>query len=479
MASLRTLTVLSDDEIEQIHEAALALLASPGVRVPHARMRGLFAEAGARLEESRERVAIPVRLVEECLSSCGKRFELRGRDPSSSARFGYGERNYNTIFGEAHWIDLETGERRFATLDDVAVAARLGDALPHITVVGAMSDPHEIPPAWRCVAVAAQLLKATGKPVGFWFHDRASARYVVELLRTVAGGTGDLAAHPPAYPFLEPISPLSFSFDSIDLLFETGTVPLPVPIGPMAQAGATAPVTLAGTLAQEHAEILAGVCVTQLIRPGTPVCYGGIPHAFDMSTTQMVFAGPEQSLMAVAMTQMGAWLRLPVYINVGLTDSKAVDAQAGLEVAATLLSGTLAGADIFGHMGIAGVDQASSLPMAVLQHEAVAYVERMMGGFRVEPATLAVDVVRQTADGGFLGHDHTLERFRDDHWFPRLLDRRYYDQWASDGSTMAERCRADALRLLAEHRPRPIDPALCAELDGIVDAARRELGGAG
>lgn len=479
MASLRTMTVLSDDEVERIHAAALAILAEPGVRVPHARMRELFAEAGATVDEAGERVALPPRLVERCLSSCGKRFELRGRDPSCSARFGFGERNYNTIFGEAHWIDLETGRRRFATLGDVALAARFGDALPHITVVGAMSDPHEIAPAWRCVAVAAELLKSTGKPIGFWFHDRASARYVVELLRTVAGGIEELAAHPPAYPFLEPISPLSFSFDSIDLLFETGAVPLPVPVGPMAQAGATAPVTLAGTLAQEHAEILAGICVTQLIRPGTPVCYGGIPHVFDMSTTQMVFAGPEQSLMAVAMAQMGRRFGLPVYVNVGLTDSKTVDAQAGMEVAATLLSGVLAGADIFGHMGIAGVDQASSLPMALLQHEAIAYVERMMGGFRVEPATLAVDVVREALDGGFLGHDHTFERFRDELWFPHLLDRRYYDAWASDGSTMADRCRDGALQLLDQHRPRPIDPVLSAELDRIVDAARRELGAAG
>ena len=122
----------------------------------------------------------------------------------------------------------------------------------------------------------------------------------------MAGTREELELRPPAFPFLEPISPLSFAFDGLDLLFETCKVPLPVPIGPMAQVGATAPGTLAGTLAQENAEILAGICVTQLIRAGTPVCYGGIPHAFDMRTTQLIFAGPEQALMAVAMTQMGA-----------------------------------------------------------------------------------------------------------------------------------------------------------------------------
>ena len=122
-------------------------------------------------------------------------------------------------------------------------------------------------------------------------------------------------------------------------------------IGPMAQSGASGPVTLVGTMAQENAEILAGVCVTQLIREGTPVCYGGILHSMDMRTTQMVFAGPEQALMAVGMVEMAKLYGLPCYINVGLTDSKVPDAQAGLESGMTLLLGALAGADIFGHLG--------------------------------------------------------------------------------------------------------------------------------
>lgn len=478
MARFPTQTVLDQDEIARIHEASLDLLVDPGIRLPHERMRELFAVAGAGVDPARERVSIPRLLVERCLESCGKRFELRGRDRQRVASFGTGTRTYNTIFGEASWIDLESGRRRFATLDDVAIAARLADGLPRMTIAGAMADPHEIPPAWRCVAVAAKLIEHTSKPIGFWFHDRPSARYVLELMRAVAGGTDGLAAGPIAYPFLEPISPLAFSFHGVDLLFETCTVPLPVPIGPMAQAGATAPVTLAATLAQENAEILAGVCVTQLIREGTPVCYGGIPHTFDMRTTQMVFAGPEQSLLAVAMAQLGRHYGLPVYLNVGLTDSKVPDAQAGLEIVGTLMNGALAGADIFGHFGISGVDQATSLPMAVLQHEAIGYVERLIQGFAVTDDTLALDVVRDVHAGGtYLGHDHTAAYFRAEHWYPDLLDRRYYDPWNEDRSTMADRCRAEVGRILKRHEPEPIEESLRLELERIVAAAREELGG--
>ena len=129
----------------------------------------------------------------------------------------------------------------------------------------------------------------------------------------------------------------------------------------MAQMGATAVATLAGTIAQENAEILAGLCIVQLIGPGTPVCYGGIPHAFDMRTTQVIFGGPEQALMAVGLTELAHFYGLPVYINVGLTDSKLADAQAGLESGITLACGAMAGADIFGHLGICGADQGASL----------------------------------------------------------------------------------------------------------------------
>ena len=186
----------------------------------------------------------------------------------------------------------------------------------------------------------------------------------------------------------------------MDLLYETARFPLPVSVGPMAQSGLSAPATLAGTIAQENAEILAGICVVQLIRAGTPVCYGGIAHIFDMRTTQMVFAGPEQALMAVAFTQLGKSYGLPVYINVGLTDSKVPDAQAGMEAGITLAAGAAAGADIFGHFGICGVDQAASLSMLVVQHELIGYVERLMRGIEVSAGTLALVVMEAVGPGG-------------------------------------------------------------------------------
>ena len=249
-------------------------------------------------------------------------------------------------------------------------------------------------------------------------------------------------------------------------------------IGPMAQVGATAPATLAGTLVQENAEILAGISLVQLIRRGTPVGYGGIPHAFDMRTTQLIFAGPEQVLMAVAMTQMGRHYNLPVYINVGLTDSKTVDAQAGLEAGTTLALGALSGADIFGHLGISGVDQAASLTMLVMQNELIGFVERLMAGIEVSEETLATEVIDSVAsrEGGFLGEEHTATHFRRELWFPRLLDRQFWQGWLDSGAKdLMTRCTDKKNRILSSLAIEPVDEKIDREMSRIVASARAEL----
>jgi len=474
-------SVLAPDQITRLHEASLAILERVGVHVPHAEILGRFADAGAKVDRAAERVRIPPELVTRSLGTAGKRFTIYGRDLGRAARFGQGARSYNSIAGEAYWVEEPGGPRRYASLADVARAARFADALESLTIAGAMADPHELPVAARCVEVAAAMLRHTTKPIHFWYHDRASARYLNELMIAVRGSEARAAEFPLWYPFLEPISPLRFPRNGVDLLLETARLNLPVPIGPMAQMGMSAPCSVAGTMAQENAEILAGVCITQLIRPGMPVCYGGICHAFDMRTTQLVFSGPEQALFGVAMTQMGKYYGLPVYINVGLADAKRPDAQAGLEAGVTLVLGAAAGADIFGHMGISGVDQASSLDMLLMQDELIRYVESALREVDFSDEALGLGEIEAAGPGGtFIDREHTARHFRRELWFPRLLDREFYEAWLSAGATsMEDRIRRRKEEILATHRPEPLDPALDRELERIVAAARKELGASG
>jgi trimethylamine--corrinoid protein Co-methyltransferase len=469
--------VLSDDQVGRIHEWSLAILDRVGVHVPHKAVLDRFADAGARVDRRAGRVRIPPDLVIRCLGQAGKTFTLYGRDPARTAPFGQGKRNYNSVAGEAFWVDRPGGSRRRAILADVDAAARFADALPALTVVGAMADPYDVPVACRAVEVVAKMLRLTTKPVHFWYHDRESARYISEIMIAVRGDERAAARHPLWYPFLEPISPLRFPFNGVDVLFETARLNLPVPIGPMAQMGLSAPCTIAGTLAQENAEVLAGVCITQLIRPGTAVCYGGICHAFDMRTTQLIFAGPEQAIFSVAMTQMGKHYGLPVYVNAGLTDAKRPDAQAGLEAGVTLMLGAAAGADIFGHMGISGVDQASSLDMLAMQEEVIGYVESVLRQVDFSDEALGLDEIAAAGPGGtFIDREHTARHFRRELWMPRILDRRFYDAWQRGGAEAAEeRCRRRKEEVLATHRPEPMADDLARAIDKIVRSARRHL----
>lgn len=471
------LSILQDHQIQKLHEASLYILKTVGVRVPHKELRQLFEGAGAEVDETHGIVKIPEKVIHDSLQNAGKSFTLYGRNRKHQARFGVGTRNYNSAASEVFWVEDSGTERRYASLLDVETATRLGDSLPGVNLVGAMADPQEVPPQYRCVEIAATQLKWTTKPIYFFFHNRAASEYLLELMAAVRGSEEEAIQYPLFCPMLEPISPLKFPHDGIDLLFETSRFDLPVIIGPMAQAGATAPATLAGTLAQENAEILAGICATQLIKPGLAVCYGGIPHAFDMRTTQLIFSGPEQVLLSIAMTQMGKYYGLPVYINVGLTDSKVLDAQAGLEAGTTLVCGALAGADIFGHFGICGVDQGASLVTLIMQHELLLYVERILQGVEIDDDKLGLDVIRSVGwEGTFLAEEHTVKHFREEFWFPQLLDRDFWSNWVGQGAaTMVDRCVAQKNRLLRDHTPEMLAPETAREIEKILAAARKNL----
>ena len=469
--------ILEDHQIERIHLKTLEILENTGVYVHHEEILSKFEGCGANVDHKSKLVKIPSNLVMEFISKAGKSFTMYGRDLSKTAEFGAGKRNYNSSAGQAFWIDNIGDHRRHTTLNDVREATRLGDALEQITIPGAMSDPLEIPLEWRCIQVAFEMIKNTDKPITFWFNDRRSARFLIDLLIALRGDEKNAQKYPLFYPLFEPVSPLSFPFNGIDLLFETARLNLPVHIGPMAQMGVSAPATVAGTLAQENAEILAAICITQLIREGMPVCYGGICHAFDMRTMQIIFGGPEQAIFSIAMSQIGKYYGFPVYINAGLTDSKKPDAQAGLESGITLSLGIASGADIFGHMGICGMDQGTSLDILLMQSEIISYLESANRLLNFDDNIFATDLISEVGPKGtFLNKHHTVKNFRKELWFPTLLDRKNYDNWLKDGSTeMGERCRNRKEELLASHEPAPLDEDIKNDLERIIEDAKSNL----
>jgi len=469
--------ILSKNQIEKIHLASLQILEEVGVVIPHDKVLSLFKNHGATVDLKSNLVKIPPRVVQELLQKAGKKFTIYGRDLSKKAKFGHGTRNYNTSAGQAIWIDDLGGKRRQPTLKDVEVATKYADALEQITIAGAMADPLEIPLKWRCVSIALEMIKNTKKPIAFWFHDKTSASYINELVVALRGSKKNAQKYPLCYPLFEPVSPLSFPFNGIDLLFETSELNMPVQIGPMAQMGVSSPATIVGTLTQENAEILAAVCITQLIKEGIPVCYGGICHAFDMKTAQIIFGGPEQAIFSVSMTQMGKFYGFPVYINAGLTDSKALDAQAGLECGMTLALGASSGADIFGHMGICGMDQGASLDILTMQTEIISYVENLSQELTFDDEAFGIDILKEVGPkGNFLNKRHTLTNIKKELWFPSLLDRRGYDKWIKNGAfDMKKRCKLLREDIMVHYEPEAIDNDLKNDLEEVVVKAKKDL----
>lgn len=454
----------------------MQILRDTGVMVHHEEALELLVQAGAKVVGKIAR--LPEKLVMDSIERAGKKYILYGRDPEKTACFGFGDFVLMSSPGQYSWIDTETDERRAATISDAHEAITLGDALSHITIVGSMAQPEGISQSWRDVYLTGELVKGTAKPTRCWVKNGTTAKYILDIYRIVAGGEEALRKRPMVEAFIEPISPLQLPKDGLDVVRVFAQAGQPVSIGPMAMTSGTAPATLAGTLAQENAEILASVVVTQLFAPGTPITYGGIPHIMDPRTSICSFGSPEQGLMAVAMVQMAQFYEFPVYVNVGLTDAKVPDAQAGVEKGTSLLLAALTGADTFGHCGICGTDHAGSLVWLYLDNEVAEYVKRIIRGFEVDSDKVATDVVHKIGPGGnFLAEEHTVRHFRQEMWIPGpAWTRQSWDGWQGEGEqSMGDRIKEQISEILADHQPDALHEDMSREIDRIVKRAREDL----
>jgi trimethylamine--corrinoid protein Co-methyltransferase len=477
MAKLK-IECLSPQELQAIRETSLEILRTTGVVVHHLEVLKRLEAAGAKVDWTRKLARFDEALVMMAVEQTGKRFAFHGREPGKQAVFGQGAANLISSPGQYAWFDHKTGIRREPVLQDAIAAARIGETLTNVSIVGAMSVPVDVHPAIRDVVLTAEMVKVCGKPVRCWPVSRRSSRYMLEIFSALAGGKPALRQKPMVDTFLEPISPLQLPETGLDIMLEFLEYGQPISIGPMVMVSGTGPATLAGTLAQENAEILAGIVTVQALAPGTPVIYGGIPHIMDPRTSICSFGSPEQGLMGVAMTELGKSYGLPVYINVNLTDAKVLDVQAGMEKMGSLILGMLAGAELFGHGGIVGTDHGGSLPWLVVDDEAHQYARRVLRGFEVDEEHLALPVIDEIGPGGnYLAHPHTVSHFRQELWMPSLLwTRAPFDLWTErQAGDMGKRAAAKVDQILSAPVEKTIDPRLEQEIDHIVEAARREL----
>ncbi len=475
--TLPRLNFLSDRQVEQIHEAALAILAKTGVVFNNEQAVILFDQAGARVDD--RRVYLERDLVEHCLASAPARYTLRARNPANDVTIGGDSCAVMPGGGAPYVLDL-AGLRRPGTLADLENFARLSAMSPEVHVVARKAvEAQDVPVASRHLECWRAVLTLTDKPVQSGFvGGRAEAEDVLQMLALVFGGESAIDGRPVAHCSVNVNSPLLYDETMLEGLLTFARYGQPVLISPFVMAGVTGPATLAGTLAQHNAEVLAGIALTQLVRPGTPVLYGTASSNVDLRNANPAIGSPESAISIAVGAQLARRYNLPCRGGGALTDSPLPDAQSNYERMFTLLTSVLSGINFLMHgLGILDSYLTMSYGQFVIDLDLIAMLRHLLQPFEVSPETLALETIHAVGPGGhFLDAPHTMRHYRQAHFLPRISLRRPYEQWQAEGAKDAarranERCR----EMLAGYVQPAIEPGLADKLYDFVERRRLEL----
>ncbi len=464
--------VLSDDQIEEIYDAALEVLERVGTRMLHREGLALLREAGCQVGDG-NLVRIPTWLVKEALSTTPNRIVIAGRD---RRRRLYLEKNrfyFGTGSDCPSLVDPYTDQVRKYTFDDVYNAARLSDALPHIDFHMSLGLTSGVLPQVYDRHQFLAMLQGTSKPLVITAVDGEGLADQYHMACAVLGGPEEFARLPLFIVYIEPSSPLTNSVEATEKLLFAAEKGIPAIFTPCIMAGATGPATLAGAMVQGLAECLVGVVLAQLKRQGAGVIIGGVDSPMDMTTSVLSYGAPELALISAAMTDVAKWLGLPMFSTAGCSDSKALDQQAAIEATLTIILAALSGANLIHDVGYLDSGLLGSFDMLVMSDEVIGMAKQILKGITVTPETLALEVIEQVGPGGhYLTQEHTRRHFRTEFWLPTLMDRQMRRSWEASGRrTMADRVRARVLHILEHHRPLPIAPETEAQLKEIVAQA--------
>lgn len=452
---------LTEDQIRKIHLASLTILERTGVQVEQSEALRHLREAGAEVEGSR--VRIPPSLVEDGISKAPSRVVLAGRDPSQDLILEGARVHIGTGGAAMQVMDMETGDIHPAVLRDVANIARIVDVLENIHFYLIPIYPTDIPEETVEINKYYASLANTTKHVQAGAYSIQGIRNVIEMSEHIIGGD-ELLRDRPIVSFITSwmISPLMFATDVTTLLIEICRQRMPVVLSSAPMAGSTAPITLAGMLAQLNAEQLAGVTLTQLVQPGCPVLIGPIPATADMRSGKYLGGAVELGLCNAAITQMAHFYQLPIYNSAGMTEAKIPDIQAGMEKAQSVIQVALAGSNFIHHAAGMLEDMATiAYEQYVIDNELLGMAMRAVRGIEVSDETLALEVIDRVGPGGHhLLDDHTLRYIRTEHYYPStVFDRQERELWQQAGSSDAwERAKEITRRILAEHQPEPLNP---------------------
>ncbi len=475
------MALLSSDQVEAIHAASLHILENLGIEVMSPRALALFEKAGAKVDHATQTVWLDRGLVEAALATAPSSYALTPRNPDRAVHLGGDTINFTLVAGPPNVHDMERG-RRAGNMGDYRDLVRLAQHFNCITMLGnQVCAPVELPANSRHLDTYRANLTLTDKSFHVSAIGRGRALDGIAMMAISRGLTLDEMRDDPGVTTIVSVnSPRRFDGEMAEGLMAMSEHGQSVAVTPFTLMGAMSPVTLAGALAQQNAEALFGVTLTQLVRPGAPVMYGAFTSNVDMRSGAPAFGTPENTKANIASGQLARRYRLPYRTTPG-SASNAADAQGAYETMMALWGAILGHGNLVYHA--AGWQEGgltASFEKFIIDVEMIQHMMAFLTPIEVNEGELALDALGRVPTGGhFFGDQHTLDRYANAFYQPILSNWQNFEAWQEAGSLDAT-ARATRLwkKALEEYVEPAMDPAIREELDAYV-ARRKETIGSG
>ncbi|MCK4832057.1 MAG: trimethylamine methyltransferase family protein [Anaerolineales bacterium] len=460
--------MLGQSDIERIHRTSMQVLAEIGVLFPNQEALAIFEKHGVKVDG--QKVFLTEDQAMEAIAQAPAQFTIHARNSERNVLIGDGVPVLAPGYGAPFIVDLDVGKRP-ATMDDYHKLAKLAHALPNQDLSGhLMAEPADMPPKTVHLQMLHASMLHSDKPFIGSAEGSTGARHTMEMASILFGEK--VGERPLTIGLINSLSPLGYSSEMLEALMVYAHHRQPVIVAALSMAGSTGPITLAGVLVHQNAELLAGITLTQLINPGTPVVYGSTSTNLDMKTGGLIIGGPELSMMIGAHADLCRYYGLPSRSGGALTDSHTPDAQAGYESMFSLMTTFQSGIDVVLQAGgILSSYLSFSYEKFVLDDEICGLVRHWLKGIPVNEETLAFPVIAQAGPGGnYMMEMHTLDRCRTEFWQPAVSSRDGIESWMAAGRPdAAHRARQRWQKLVAEHQDPPLDPIIARQLRAFVD----------
>lgn len=471
--------LLDPEQLDTLHRASLRILEEIGIDFLLPEACELLRRAGAEVDGARVRMERG--LVMEQLAHAPKAFTLHARNPERNLQIGGRHLAFCSVASAPNVSDRERG-RRSGNFADYCDLLRLCQSLNCVHLFGGYPvEPVDLAPETRHLDALAAFVTLSDKAFHAYALGRTRILDALEIVRIARSiDHTRLCREPSLFTIVNSSSPLRIDGPMLEGLIEMARHNQVVVLTPFTLAGAMAPATLAGALAQQNAEALAGIVLTQIVSPGAPVVYGGFTSNVDMKSGAPAFGTPEYLKTAQIGGQLARHYGLP-YRSSNVNAANSVDAQAAYESTLSLWGVVAGHGNLVMHAaGWLEGGLCASFEKVVLDAELLQMIMAYLQPVIIDEDTLALDAMREVGPGGhFFGCTHTLERYERAFHAPMLSDWRNFETWSEAGSPSAtDHAHRLYKQLLAEYQPPPLDETIREELESFVERRRRECGAA-